>query len=485
MRLLTIAIIFCILLGTAIAPSPAVATNTQSDQIDYNRIDRYITAQMSKHGLKGISLAITEGEKIVYLQGYGTAGQGREMTPQTPMYIGSQSKSITSLAIAQLAEQGKVKLNDPVIKYIPWFKVSDAQATVKITVGNLLYHTSGLSDAGYTAFVPDNASLEEGIRSLVYAKLTAPVGQKFQYFNMGYCVLMQVIENTSGEIYSDYVQHHIFSPLGMDHTYTDPASARADGLSQGYSRLFGFTIPWPQPHLAYQLGDGYLISTAEDLAHFAIAMNNQGVYLDQRIISAAMLRQIFTPVNGYGMGWFIMPDHINHGGANETFKTFVDLYPSHNLGLVLLINQGYMIDHYVSAEQVFKGIEALALGLTPPPIAQGWSVRTIGSGLLVLVFALCILHTWNFLHLRKWKINLPSISEARRILGVSISFIIPSLILIIIYCQVRNFFGYRFNLTYQMVMMYKALPDISILLIIGIVPDYIQGFIKLAWAIRG
>ena len=76
-------------------------------------------------------------------------------------------------------------------------------------------------------------------------------------------------------------------------------------------------------------------------------------------------------------------------------------------------------------------------------------------------------------------------SEARRILSVSISFIIPSLILIIIYCQVRNFFGYRFNLTYQMVMMYKALPDISILLIIGTVPDYIQGFIKLAWAIRG
>jgi hypothetical protein len=332
--------------------------------------------------------------------------------------------------------------------------------------------------------VPDDASLEEGIRSLASAKLTAPVGLKFQYFNMGYCVLMQVIENVSGQKYADYVREHIFSPLDMTRSFTDPTSARAEGLSQGYSRFFGFAIAWPQPHLAYQLGDGYLISTAENMAHLAIAMNNQGSYLNRQVVSPAMLKRIFTPVKGYGMGWFIMPDHINHGGANETFKTFVDLYPSRALGIVLMINQGYMMDHYISAEQVFSGVEAIALGRIAPPVAQGWSVRTVGWALLLLVLALCGLHAWNFSKLRNWKLKLPSMPASKKVLSIAISFIIPSVILIVIFSQVKNFFGYRFNFTYQIVMMFKTLPDISILFLVGTVPDYIQGLIKLVWVLR-
>ena len=297
-------------------------------------------------------------------------------------------------------------------------------------------------------------------------------------------MLSLVVEKVSGQSFADYIQQHIFNPLQMGCTYTEPAAARANGLSQGYSRFFGFTIPAPQPHLSYQLGDGYIISTAEDLAHYAIAMLNKGAYAGQSVLSPEASGLLFLPVQGYGMGWFVMPDHINHGGANETFKTYVDLYPSRRLGIVLLINQGYMMDHYISAEQVFAGVSAIAQGETPPPVSSGWSVRMIGWALLALVLALCGLHAWNFYRLRGWKERARGMSPGKRAFDIAISFVIPAVILLVVYWQVKGFFGYRFNLTYQMGVMWRTLPDISVLLIVGTIPDLAQGFIKLYWAMR-
>src|SRR5215210_2366524 len=123
--------------------APALrSAGSEVSTLDKEALDAYITAQMSKHGIKGISLAVTSGTEIIYLKGYGMAGQDRPMTPQTPMYIGSQSKSFTGLAVAQLIGQGKIDPNDPVQTYIPWFKVADEEASRRITVNNLLHHTS-------------------------------------------------------------------------------------------------------------------------------------------------------------------------------------------------------------------------------------------------------------------------------------------------------------------------------------------------------
>jgi CubicO group peptidase (beta-lactamase class C family) len=384
-----------LILSVSVGILPVNAAPVSDSGIDTEALDAYITGQMSKQGIRGISLAVTTGTEIVYLKGYGSAGDGRLMTPQTPMYIGSQSKSFTGLAIAQLIEQGKIDPGDPVQKYIPWFKVTDPEASKKITINHLLHHTSGLSEAGFTAALSENASNEDAVRALASAELTAPVGAKFQYFNVGYDVLAVVVQNVSGMSYEQYVQQNIFDPLEMTHTYTDPVLARENGLSQGYSRFFGFTIPQRQPHRVFEVSAGFIISTAEDMARYAIAMNNEGT---------AVLKQgtapLFAPVQGYGMGWNIESGHIYHGGANETFKTFVDLYPLRDLGIVLLINQGYMLDHFISAEQIFDGAEAIVLGRIPPPVSEGWSVKYIGWGLLVFVIILGIYQTRNLLSLR-------------------------------------------------------------------------------------
>jgi CubicO group peptidase (beta-lactamase class C family) len=440
---------------------------------------------MSKHGIQGISLAVTSKSEIVYLKGYGTSGDDRPMTPQTPMYIGSQSKSFTGLAIAQLIEQGKIDPSKSVQTYIPWFRVVDEDASAKITVNHLLHHTSGLSEAGFTAVLGENASNEEAVRALVSAELTAPVGAKFQYFNMGYAVLAVIVQNVSGMPYEEYLQKNILDQLEMTRTYTDPEIARANGLSQGYSRFFGFTVPQAQPHRVYELSAGYIISTAEDMAHYAMAMDNAGHYKGNQLLTAQGMDMLFAPVQGYGMGWFVEQGHIFHGGANETFKTYVDIYPLRDMSIVLLINQGYMLDHYISAEQIFKGVEAIVLGRVPPPVTQGWSVKYIGWALLAFVLALSVLHIRNFLSLRGWTERARNWSTGKKIWDTAISFLIPTVILIVVFSQMKAFYGYRFNLTYQLVMMSRTLTDITILMVVGSVPDYVQGFVKLYWLVSG
>lgn len=478
----------CIALGLILLSAwitPVEAETVSSVGFDAEALDAYISGQMSKHGIRGISLAVTSKNEIIYLKGYGTAGGGRPMTPQTPMYIGSQSKSFTGLAIAQLIEQGLVSQGDPVQKHIPWFKVADEAASAKITVGHLLHHTSGLSEAGFTVVLPDNASNEDAVRALASAELTAPVGSTFQYFNVGYDVLAVIAQNVSGMKYEDYIQQKIFAPLEMTRTFTDPDIARENGLSQGYSRFFGFTVPQKQPHRVYEVSAGYIISTAEDMAHYAMAMDNAGHYNGKQLLSTRGMDVLFTPVQGYGMGWFVEQGHIFHGGANETFKTYVDIYPLRDMSIVLLINQGYMLDHYISAPQIFEGVEAIVLGRVPPSVSQGWSVKYIGWALLALVLALSALHIRNFLSLRGWRERARNWSTGKKVWDTAISFLIPTIILLIVFSQLKAFYGYRFNLTYQLVMMSRTLTDITILMIVGSVPDYVQGFVKLFWLVGG
>jgi CubicO group peptidase (beta-lactamase class C family) len=474
-------------LSAGIIPVEAASVTGRSlsdvSGLDTEALDAYITGQMSKHGIKGVSLAVTSGTEIIYLKGYGMAGEGRPMTPQTPMYIGSQSKSFTGLAVAQLIALGRIERNEPVRTYIPWFKVADEEGSKKITVNHLLHHTSGLSDSGFFTVLPDDATKEEAVRALASAKLTAPVGVKHQYFNHGYVVLSLIIEDVTGQTYEDYVQQNIFDPLEMTRTYTDPVLARDNGLSQGYSRFFGFVIAQRQPHRAYEIGEGFIISTAENLAHYAIAMDNAGTYKGKQLLSFDGMEMLFSSIQGYGMGWFVEHGHVFHGGANETFKSFVDIYPLRDMSIVLLINQGYMFDHYISAPQIFEGVEAIALGENPPSVPAGWSVKYLGWGLLVFVLGLSIFQTRNLLSLRGWRERARDWSTAKKVWDIVLSFLIPTIILVAVFSGIKSYFGYRFNLTYQLINMSRMLTDITILMLIGSAPDYIQGFVKLSWVL--
>ncbi len=114
----------------------------------YDAIDAYVEEQMRRLNIPGVSLAIVEGDQIVHLRGFGQARPGGEApTPQTPFFIGSLTKSITALAVMQLVEAGKIELDAPVQRYLPWFRVADPEASAQMTVRHLLNQTSGLPHA--------------------------------------------------------------------------------------------------------------------------------------------------------------------------------------------------------------------------------------------------------------------------------------------------------------------------------------------------
>jgi CubicO group peptidase (beta-lactamase class C family) len=454
---------------------PSLVTAAPANQNDMPELDAIIEAQMQKHGLPGVAVAIIDGDQIVYSQGYGKAGRNRPMTPQTQMFIGSPSKSFTALAVAQLADQGALDLDAPVQSFIPWFQVADEEASKTITIRQLLNHSSGLSDAGFPVVLSNDTSLEEAVRALKRAAITAPVGTTFQYFNLGYSVLAYLIEVSSGQPYADYIQEHILSPLEMNNSTADPESAQA--IAQGYSRLFGFAIPMSQPVPDYGIGAGYIVSTADDLAKYAIRMMNYG----DGLVSVTMGRKIFYPSRGdYGFGWFIVDGgtRIFHGGANETFRTDVNLYPNQGRGLVLLVNQGHQVDHFISAVQLRDSVEAFVLGRTSIPVDQGWSVRWVGWGIGVLFLGLSVLHVFNFMGLRTWLERAKEMSKGKRIWDVGLSFLIPTVILVFVMIQVRGFYGDRFNLWPTLVSLRLVMPDVFLLMLMGSVPDYVQGIIK-------
>ena len=162
----------------------------------------------------------------------------------------------------------------------------------------------------------------------------------------------------------------------------------------------------------------------------------------------------------------------------------MDIYTHRDKSIVLLINQGYLLDHYISAPQIFEGVEAIVLDKTPPPVSEGWSVKYMGWALLVFIVALAVFQARNLLSLRGWRERARGWSATKKAVDISLNFLIPTLILVVVFSQVKGFFGYRFNLTFQIATMGSMLTDITILMLLGSVPDYVQGMTKLYWVAR-
>ncbi len=473
-----LAALILLLLPAMLAPIPVQA---ESPGLDFDAIDAFVEDQMSKHALPGVALTVVSGDQIVYAKGYGREGS-RPMTTQTPMLLGSQSKSFTALAIAQLVEQGKIDFNAPVQTYLPWLRVADEAASSQITINHLLHHTSGLSESGVDRVFSPNLSTEELVRALSTARLTAAIGSKFQYFNYGYDILTLVIETVSGMPYAEYIEANIFQPLQMKQSNADPFAV--ENLATAYTRIFGFPVAWREPIPRYEVGAGFIVSTAEDMARYAIAVKNQvlpgvGKFNTLRIFSPGQAN--------YGMGWWIDDSpgtrRIYHGGANRTFRTDVHIYPQRDLAFVMMVNIGSLVDHHLSMAQLSNGLEALLLGKSAEQAAQGWSVRWIGWGIGGFVLGLVALHTRNFLALRGWRERIMSRPAPKRWWDIAISFLIPTVILIIVLWQAAAFYGDRFNLIPTLAYLPGGNPDIFILMLIGSLPDYIQGIIKLFWSL--
>jgi CubicO group peptidase (beta-lactamase class C family) len=423
------------------------ARTPPSDDPSFSKIDGYIEEQMRRLNIPGVSLGIIEGEQIVHLRGFGQARPGGEApSPQTPFFIGSITKSFTAQAVMQLVEAGKVELDAPLQRYLPWFRVADPQASAQITIRHLLNQTSGLpllpGWESMADFDDRPGATERQARALSTLKLTRPVGAAFEYSNVNYNLLGLVIEAASGEPYAAYVQKNIFDPLDMRHSYTSKAAAQWHGLAVGHQSWFGVPIAVPDlPVASAMLPAGYIISSAEDMGRYLIAHLNAGRCGDTQILSPEGITDLHRPAaetkmlsgakGWYGMGWYTeQADQIrmlSHSGLVPDFYAYMALLPEQKKGVVLLYN----VDHFtmqLTLTEVSSAVALLLAGNPPAPLrfeAIPWIQRA-----LLLIPVLQIIDVAITLGLiRGWRRDAQRRREGGRLWGRHILFpLIPNLL---------------------------------------------------------
>ena len=139
--------ILCAVLALSV-PGTAAAAGAAPSEKALDRLDRTIEDRIDAHNIPGFAVAVVSGERTVHMRGFGEAdGSGRKVSAKTPFVIGSSGKTITALSVMQLVDAGKVRLDAPVRRYVPEFRVADKQASQRNTVRNLLQQTTGLSEA--------------------------------------------------------------------------------------------------------------------------------------------------------------------------------------------------------------------------------------------------------------------------------------------------------------------------------------------------
>ena len=391
----------------------------------FGAIDRYIEQEMREQRIPGLALGIVHGDQVVHLKGFGVADPaGRPVTPQTPFMIGSVTKSFTALAIMQLVEQGKIDLDTPVQRYLPWFRVADATASAQITVRHLLNQTSGLSRATGNQFQASRRMgadvLEQQTRWLRTARLAQPVGAAFQYSNANWWPLGMIIQTVAGQPYDAYLQQHILAPLEMRRSFTTVADAQAHGLATGHRYWFGRYLPTdPQEsgHYAGMLPQGGIISTAADMAHYLIAHLNQGRYNDKPIFSANGVAEVQRPAvpvgesadTFYAMGLDVGTTNgvptLSHDGSMFNFHANLVLIPKGRWGIMLLENVENIPDEFgpQRLQGIAAGVTNLLMGRQPPPATSSWFLVILYSAILgiIVVQALGMLRSVTLL--RRWR----------------------------------------------------------------------------------
>jgi CubicO group peptidase (beta-lactamase class C family) len=397
-------------LGLARLATPAAAASPIPQVADFQHIDAYVRAQRDAMHIPGVALGIVQGDQVVHLQGFGVARpDGQPMTPQTPLILGSTSKSFTALAIMQLVEAGQIRLDAPVQRYLPWFAVGTPAASATITVRQLLNHVSGIPTwaVGESLTGTGDETLEQEVRALKEVPLTAPVGTTYQYSNLNYATLGLLVQTVAGQSYEAYVQQHIFGPLQMPQSFGAQSAALPHGLATGYRWWFGLALPASLPYLRGSVPEGFLISSAEDLTHYLVAQLNGGRYQDAAVLSPGGIAQLHAPAarmdaqgDAYGMGWVSSSagePSIWHGGDTANFHSDLILLPAQHWGLVVLMNVNGDLAMLSNAQGVIaQGVRRLLLG-QPAPAASTFGQRyLVFDGVLGLGSALGI---WSLVRL--------------------------------------------------------------------------------------
>ncbi len=349
--------------------------------------EAWIDGQMAYRGLPGIAVGVVHGQDLVWSRGFGfeDAARTRPVTAKTKFRMASHTKVFTAMSVLQLRDAGKLRLDDPVSRHLPWFRVKPAgSGDPAISIEHLLTHSSGLpreAAAPYWVTFEFPSAME--IRRAVPGQQAAYAPEvRWKYSNLAFALLGQIVESASGEPYRDYVERHVLRPLGMNDSSVD---APAPGIATGFGRRMPDGSRKPMPFTDTKgLGPAAgLTSTVEDMARFVSLQFRDGKSGGSQILSGATLREMRRPrmlendwSRGNGLGFAVWRDedkvYFGHGGSLAGYKTQTTMQAGGRIGVVVLTNGDDSRPSQIAAKLMATVGEATAKAATPPAKAPLW-----------------------------------------------------------------------------------------------------------------
>jgi CubicO group peptidase (beta-lactamase class C family) len=318
--------------------------------------DLWVEQHIADRGVPGLSIAVVYDQDLVWSKGYGFADLEKEIpaTPSTVYRIGSITKLFTATAILQLRDAGKLRLDDPVSLYLPWFSVPNPFPDApEITIRQLLTHTAGLSREADFPYWTDHIfpTREELAESVPEQDAIDPPETTYHYSNLGVSLLGEIVAEVSGQPWADYIQENILSPLGMLSSSAAPDAEILSRLAAAYliegpdgtrDTMEYYTEGAIAPAAA-------IVSTVEDLGRFASFQFRGGPAGGNQVLKGSTVREmqrvhwVYDSFSGgRGLGFAVTrrdgKTFVGHGGSIGGNVTNLLMVPDEKIAVIVAIN---------------------------------------------------------------------------------------------------------------------------------------------------
>lgn len=322
------------------------------------KADEYLKTSVKLDQFIGSVLVAKNGVPI-FSRGYGMANIELNVpnTPNTVFKIASLTKQFTAMAIMQLQERGKLKISDPICKYLD----DCPSAWQPIIIRQLLTHTSGIPNFSSLPDWDEKLSIQsykkfELVKIFRDLPLQFAPGENYRYSNSAYYLLGLIIEKASGKSYQEFLRANIFAPLGMKSTQLDNPYRLTPNLANGYYWYLNSFVKAPYHNPSSSYSGGGLVSTVGDLLLW-----DQSLYTE-KLVSRKSLDEIFTPFKrNYGFGWIVEKkfnrNSIGHSGSFNGFSTYIQRFPDEKVTVIILSNSDE-----ASATKIANSLSAIVLG---------------------------------------------------------------------------------------------------------------------------
>jgi CubicO group peptidase (beta-lactamase class C family) len=335
-----------------------------------DRIAWEIKNSIEADELAGVSIAVVDGDRIVWEEGFGFADQenGIKASAHTVYRVGAISKLFTSIATLQLAESGAVDVDAPLAEYLPGFQLNASpldqaeggSQEEEITLRSILTHRSGIPQDYFDRMFSDNPrDYQEYVDLLRSEFATSPPNTAYSYSNVAMTLLGHMVEEVSQEQFSERIQKQILDPVGMPSSSFELTASIRTQLAKAYA----FGVEQKQLQIS-TVPAGSLYSSVHDLARFIQMCFKGGAGLHGRVLNENTIESMWSAQENppdrdfdrkMGLGWHIedrpvVGRIVGHSGSMMNFRSTILLLPAHEIGVVMLTNsrEGYRAINTIS-----------------------------------------------------------------------------------------------------------------------------------------